>query len=136
MNRKIINQKEVRIIGLRRTGNHAVINWLRDLYRSQDKPALHLNDLMLDENPYRCKYENLRDYHPEHAVMMERYRQQSLGHFIPRAYLGLSYEDYSLSQINNQPKLEQNHDIYLGRSQECWHVLILRDPFNLFASRL
>lgn len=133
---EIINEKELRIIGMRRTGNHAVIHWLRQLYRARGEASEHLNDLILNESPYRYKYENLRDHHPEYPKMMAAYRRQAQGNFTPRPYLSYSYEDYSLQQIANQPRLDRNHDLYLGRSGERWDVLILRDPFNLFASRL
>lgn len=132
----VVNQQEFCVIGLRRTGNHAIIHWLRELYRVQGQNAGHLNNLIPNVNPYRYKYENLRDSHPEHADMMARYQQQAQGHFIPRSCLICSYEDYSLRHLAHQPRLERHHDLYLGRSGARWTLLILRDPFNLLASRL
>ena len=45
------------------------------------------------------------------------------------------YEDYSLKEIFSD-RFEKKHDIYLGKSAKRYDVLILRDPFNLLASRL
>ena len=46
-----------------------------------------------------------------------------------------SYEDYSLQEITNW-LFESKHDLYFGKSGTRYDVLIIRDPFNLFASRL
>ncbi|WP_293124224.1 hypothetical protein [Okeania sp. SIO1I7] len=46
-----------------------------------------------------------------------------------------SYEYFSLEQIASD-KFERNHDLYLGKSATRYDLLIIRDPFNLFASRL
>ena len=127
-----VNQIEIRIAGLRRTGNHAIITWIRSQFKN--KQSLHLNNLIVNENPYRYKYEHLRDYYPEHKVVIERYRQQAKGNFVPRQCLIYSYEDYSLRQIFNN-RFEKKHDLYLGLSAKRYDVLIIRDPFNLFASR-
>ena len=129
--RQQINQTEIRVVGLRRTGNHALITWIQAQAGEQ---VQHLNNLIPDENPYRYKYEQLRDYYPEHQVMMERYRQQAIGNFTDKDCLIYSYEDHDLAAIAS-PKFEQRHDLYLGHSHQRYDVLILRDPFNLFASR-
>ena len=46
-----------------------------------------------------------------------------------------SYEDFPLDQVASD-KFEHNHDLYLGKSAIRYDLLIIRDPFNLFASRL
>ena len=129
---KVINQKEIRVIGLRRTGNHAIINWIE---KQQPGNVRHLNDVAAGTNPYRYKANNLRRYHPEHHRMAEIYWQQAKGDFVQRDCLVYSYEDWSLKKIT-QPRFERNRTLYLGRCAHRYDVLILRDPFNLFASRL
>jgi hypothetical protein len=57
------------------------------------------------------------------------------GDFSEKDCLILSYEDYSIPQVAND-FFEKKHDLYLGKSEKRFDVLILRDPFNLFASRL
>ena len=129
---EIINQKEIRVVGMRRTGNHALIQWI-----AQQQPGefCHLNNVAAGKNPYRHKADNLRRYHPEHLKMSAVYRQQANGALIKRDCLLYSYEDWSLAQITH-PRFERSRELYLGKSAQRYDVLILRDPFNLFASRL
>ena len=66
---------------------------------------------------------------------IENYSQQAKGNFIKRDCLIYSYENFPLDQIASD-KFERNHDLYLGKSGIRYDLLIIRDPFNLFASRL
>ncbi len=129
---KVINQKEIRVTGLRRTGNHAIIHWIE---QQQLGHVRHLNNVAAGTNPYRHKANNLRRYHPEHHKMAEVYWRQAKGNFVQRDCLIYSYEDWSLKKIT-QPRFERNRTLYLGNCAHRYDVLILRDPFNLFASRL
>ena len=131
---QVINQKEIRVAGLKRTGNHAIIFWIAE----QEKPLgkyCSLNNVKVNENPYRYKYQNLSYYFPQHQWSINNYKKQARGDFISRDCLVYSYEDYSLAQIFSD-KFEKKHDLYLGKSLKRYDVIILRDPFNLFASRL
>ncbi|NJM97764.1 MAG: hypothetical protein HC800_11935 [Phormidesmis sp. RL_2_1] len=67
--------------------------------------------------------------------MSEVHRRRSKGDLDRCDCLAYSYEDWSLAQIT-QPCFERNRELYLGKSAQRLDVLILRDPFNLFASRL
>lgn len=119
----IINEKELRVIGLRRTGNHGIMNWIK--YQHDDK-VFHLNNIKALKNPYRQRYSwDKKDF----------WRQEALGNFTKKSFLIYSYEDYSLEQITN-PDFEKKHDLYFGKSGTRYDVLILRDPFNFIASRL
>ncbi|WP_287525427.1 hypothetical protein [Okeania sp. SIO2C2] len=129
---EIVNQKEIRVAGMKRSGNHAIINWVKS---QQNGDVGFINNVLANQNPYRYKYENLRDKFPEHKWAIEHNRQQAKGNFIKRDCLIYSYEDFPLEQIAND-KFERNHDIYLGKSATRYDLLIIRDPFNLLASRL
>ncbi|OZH53967.1 hypothetical protein AFK68_14040 [Hydrocoleum sp. CS-953] len=129
---EIVNQKEIRVTGMKRTGNHAIMNWVKSQHTGE---VGFLNNVAANENPYRYKYENLQDNFPEHKWAIEHNRQQAKGYFIKRDCLIYSYEDFPLDQIASD-KFEGNHDIYLGKSAIRYDLLILRDPFNLLASRL
>ncbi|MDJ0744638.1 MAG: hypothetical protein QNJ32_14940 [Xenococcaceae cyanobacterium MO_167.B27] len=131
---QVINQKEIRVAGLKRTGNHAITFWVEAQEKRVGKYC-SLNNVRVNENPYRHKYQNLSYYFPEHQWSINNYKKQAQGNLIPRDCLVYSYEDYSLSQIFSD-KFEQKHDLYLGKSLTRYDVIILRDPFNLFASRL
>ncbi|MDY7004751.1 MAG: hypothetical protein SWX82_12545 [Cyanobacteriota bacterium] len=129
---EIVNQKEIRVVGMKRTGNHAVINWVKNQHNGE---VGFINNVLANQNPYRYKYENLRDKFPEHKWAIENNRKQAQGNFIKRDCLIYSYEDFPLEQIASD-KFERHHDLYLGKSATRYDLLIIRDPFNLFASRL
>ncbi|NER06925.1 MAG: hypothetical protein F6K17_32260 [Okeania sp. SIO3C4] len=129
---EIVNQKEIRVVGMKRTGNHAIINWVKSQHNGE---VGFINNVLANQNPYRYKYENLQDKFPEHKWAIEHNRQQAKGNFIKRDCLIYSYEDFPLEQIASD-KFERNHDLYLGKSATRYDLLIIRDPFNLIASRL
>jgi hypothetical protein len=120
---QIVNEQEVRMVGLRRSGNHAIINWIRKQCTGTIK---HLNNIPINQNPYRFLY-----FHYPKAEL----QREAVGNFLKKDWLLYSYEDYSLEEINNS-EIEKNHDLYLGKSAVRYDIVILRDPFNLMASRL
>lgn len=120
----IVNETEIRVVGLRRVGNHAIINWLQRQGEAQGK-TWHLNNLPVNRNPYRFLYE----HYPKEKLRREAARQ-----FEPKRLLTYSYEDYSVQQVASS-FFERRHDLYLGKSQQRFDVVILRDPFNWLASR-
>ncbi|MBX2866041.1 MAG: hypothetical protein KTR27_21015 [Leptolyngbyaceae cyanobacterium MAG.088] len=129
----ITNEKELRVIGLRRTGNHAVIEWIK---AQQPGNIEHVNNVEARSNPYRYKFEHLIDYHPKHKKWAyQHYLPLSKGDFRHLDCLICSYEDQTLDSICD-PFFERLHDIYVGKSRQRFDLLIVRDPFNLFASRL
>ena len=143
----IINRKEIRVIGMRRSGNHAIINWIE---KQETGKVVHLNDIRLNENPYRCIYKSLYNDHPKNhwvGAPILRYPQYSgkeglkllereaRGDFDEKDCLLYSYEDFSLDRLTSK-QAEKNHDRYFGKSALKYDILILRDPFNLLASRL
>lgn len=128
-----INETELRIIGLRRTGNHTVAEWIK---AQESGPIEQLNNLEVRCNPYRYKYEMLIDHYPEHHKWAHtHYLPLAKGYFPKISCLICGYEDHSLTDICD-PLFERFHDTHVGKSNRRFDVLILRDPFNLFASRL
>ena len=119
---KIVNQKEIRFVGLRRSGNHAILHWLR----SQEPGAKFLNNVSVKTSPFR-----LYHLHFPH----KGFRAEAWGKFEPKACFIYSYEDHSLSDIANSVN-EKKHDLYIGKTKTRYDVLVIRDPFNLLASRL
>ena len=119
---QVINEKEIRIVGLKRSGNHALINWIRSQHSGE---VWHLNNIRPHQNPYR----NLYSHYPK-----PRLAREAWGDFVHKDCLIYSYEDYTFEQIN-QALVEKKHDLYLGKSAARYDVLIIRDPFNLIASR-
>jgi hypothetical protein len=127
---EVINQTEMRIVGLKRSGNHAITNWI---IKQNTKKVFYINDVGVNENPYREKYESLlrlQDYRGRH-----RWEPEVQGNFRLKDCLIYSYEDYSLDRVTN-PVFERKHDLYFGKSGKRYDLLILRDPFNCLASRI
>jgi hypothetical protein len=55
--------------------------------------------------------------------------------FRQKSVLIHSYENRSLVEVF-QSDLEKNHNRYFGKSRKRYDIILIRDPFNLFASRL
>jgi hypothetical protein len=144
----VVNAREYMVLGLRRSGNHAVIHWIE---QQAGEKGLHLNNLRRNENPYRFLYEVAR--HPDasgHAYALnellryawyiseenlERLRLDAKRAFVPKDYLVHSYEDFLAHKLADSMTLRRRQR-YFGDSALRRDVLILRDPFNLVASRL
>ncbi|NEZ62762.1 hypothetical protein D0962_08205 [Leptolyngbyaceae cyanobacterium CCMR0082] len=119
---KIINQKEIRFIGLRRSGNHAVLHWIK----AQIPNVKFLNNVSVETSPFR-------HYHLHFPH--KGFHDEAWGKFQPKDCFIYSYEDYSVAEIVHS-STEKKHDLYIGKTQNRYNVLVLRDPFNLLASRL
>ena len=136
--KSIINDKEFRILGLRRSGNHAIVNWMQ---KQLSDNHIFMNHVRVAENPYRDVYRDqcfLRSKPDLKGIRYENlnwWHNQSRGKFSPKDYLIYSYEDQEIGRVAN-PYFEMMHDFYVGKSIERYDVLIIRDPFNLFASRM
>ena len=128
----IVNQAEVRMVGLRRSGNHALISWMKN---QQDGKFKHINDVPLEENPYRHEYEYFLDHYPQYPKEIERLRQFSNGNFKKKDWLLYNYEDHRLDKISS-PAFARKRDWYVGPSARRIDLIIMRDPFNLLASRI
>ena len=124
---QITNKKEIRFVGLQRSGNHAVINWILsqelgkicflNFVKSKTNPFITATQ---DRLPRFCKQFNIKN----EAI------QPTFKHC-----LFYSYEDEDLAEVFCSDFLI-NHDSYLGKSQTCFNVLVLRDPFNFFSCRI
>lgn len=144
----LVNDREYMVLGLRRSGNHAVIHWMEQQVGSK---GLHLNNLRRSENPYRYLYEVARRPNKsghEHATRellryswyineknLELLRRDANGSFVLKDYLIHSYEDFLARKLAHSMSLRRRQR-YFGNSTFRRDVLILRDPFNLVASRL
>ncbi|MEX0902971.1 MAG: hypothetical protein WDZ76_09645 [Pseudohongiellaceae bacterium] len=110
-------EREVRLIGLQRSGNHALINWILAQAR---KPQLFFNDVG-PEDPL-C----------EERLRSPAMRQNPSGEYELVVY---SYEDRLLETVTDPHVYPQRQNRYGHQTGARIDVLILRDPFNTFASR-
>ena len=127
-----VNDVEVRFIGMSRSGNHAVINWiLRQapgrycfLNCTEGKSNPFATARPMDDGQVALTDIDELDLDAERAGRHARKR-----HFL------FSHEDNFLRNACSD-KFEREHDQLVGRSRRRIDLLLLRDPFNLFASRL
>lgn len=130
----VVNKRELRIAGLQRTGNHAVINWI---FAQSPETKCYLNCVKPDTDPYLSferrgtVREFQKDFFTKFNISAER-----LGRFSRKELLVYSYEEEFLEDVFCSGKFEANHDRWIGKSAERFDMIILRDPYNLFASRL
>jgi hypothetical protein len=126
-----MNSREFRVIGLSRSGNHAIINWILKQARGR---TCFLNCAEPKSNPFESA-RPLDDgrraiaSYADFDLCAERARR-----FSRKDLFMFSHEDCFLGSIARS-RFEHEHDAYVGRSDYRADILILRDPFNLFASR-
>jgi hypothetical protein len=132
MERAFVNGTEIRITGMSRSGNHAFINWV--LHQVPGRYCF-LNCCEGKANPFAT---------PREMDDGQRFRTNIGGFDLERErggahqrkdWLLFSYEDNFLGNAFS-PLFEREHDRWVGRSARRVDVLLLRDPYNLFASRL
>lgn len=103
------------VVGMRRTGNHAVISWIKEQCEGS---FLFYNNI-----------------NPECSPFSARMTEHKIG-FSGKPLLVFSYEDQPSVAIDS-PFLDEALRKYCrSPTTSCRTVLILRDPYNLFASRL
>lgn len=115
------NEIEIKIIGLRRSGNHAVVNWITSLFPGS---ICFLNDVL--NNPAKLREDqpcsDLPGLTSNRRVSAEK----------PKKLLLYNLEDCPL---------EESLAYWLpasiaGSSRQRMTILLLRDPYNCAASRL
>jgi len=135
------NNLEIRVFGLRRSGNHALINWLGS--QSPFKP--HFFNCAPNDggSPFltgkkgggfkgsdtgNIWYPHL-SYKGSSKEELERVRN------IHKEVLIYSYEELSLKKVANQ-EMPYNREDVIGKSKKRIDILILRDLCNWLASKI
>lgn len=98
---------------LMRSGHHAIIRWIQSHFAS---PQYELNDAVPFKRPFRDNWHEPHDPPSEDTVLAT-----------------LNFEDVDLSRCRDKPLLDLK---WLGEVGKCQSVLVLRDPYNLLASKL
>ena len=127
-----MNEREYRVIGMSRSGSHAVINWMLAQARGRTCFA----------NCAEPRWNPLQSARPldDGRRILVNYDGFDLdaelrGEFSKKDNLVFSHEDCFLGTVATGT-FEEQHDAMVGPSRERTDVLILRDPYNLFASRI
>lgn len=127
------NRPALRVFAVRRSGHHAIINWIR-----LQVPGRHcfLNDCRVGENPFAaCGRRNslVRGWAGEHRYV--NWDRELRGRHAKKGLLIHNYEDADIRRFaaTVTPAVERD---WIGASAAVGSVLVLRDPYNLLASRL
>jgi len=126
----IWNEKEIRIIGLKRSGHHGIITWIAHHF---EEPVCFLNNIVPFHNPFVSKKASIIG--DKETNRFYNIPTEASGGLSYKKCLMYNYEDQYLERICNE-KVEELNSVFLGKSQEKYNVLVLRNPFNLIASRL
>jgi len=121
----VINALEVRVVGMSRSGNHAIIDWI--LAQASGRTCF-LNCAEAGHSPFATA-RPLSDGGPAHRVSFEGFDPEAerCGRHAPKDLLLHSYEDTFLRALQRE--------VDVGTSARRVDVLVLRDPYNLVASR-
>jgi hypothetical protein len=135
-----INEYEIRVFGLKHSGQHAIINWIATLF---DEPVHFFNNCGWGGDPYRTKrkrgtrkgtdiehiFVDLPRMHTVEEAVLDQIKNA------PKKCLMYSYENAYMDKINREKKPATPEDS-VGSSAKIFDVLILRDIFNLAACTL
>ncbi len=105
--------------GMMRSGNHAILHFIYNLY---SKPKAFLNN--------REPHKDLRIIRGRrHDLVTKNYTEQIL-----RNLMLISYEDRNISKMKFG-NIVPNYKRVIGKINNNFNMLCIRDPFNTFASR-
>jgi len=150
------NKYEIRIFGMRRSGNHMLANWIASLF---DEPVYYFNNCPF-KDPFQTYFvrninPNIRKlYHDipilkckpvkkgekpkcQSVIENEAFKKEKLKEVrnVKKECLLLSFEDFHFNPARRRALLP-NREETIGRSEFVFDVLVLRDFFNWSASRL
>ena len=135
------NATELAVFGLRRSGNHVIINWIfRNhpggvCFLNNIQPELHFNPYLSFGQAFVKDGGEVFNFAPELRSKVWRTDRWHRRH--PHLdCLIHSYEDRRLEGLTADPLRGEEHDRCLGRSGRRLSVIVLRDPFNTVASRM
>ena len=128
-----VNEHEMRVVALKRSGHHAIIQWVYanvgggSLFLNQCRPGVNPFDLKhIAKKPGRRFVSNIEGITPE---------QSCAGQHVPKSALIYNYEHHCLEEIA-APIPDPIRQKWVGVSARQTDILALRDPFNNLASLL
>ena len=131
MKADLTNGTEIRAIGMSRSGNHFIINWILQQLGGR---FCFLNCAEGKTNPYASA--RPLDDGATYLTNIPGFdlEREKRGHHAPKDWLIHSYEDSFLAHACSRV-FDEEHDRFVGRSGRRVDLLVVRDPYNLFASR-
>ena len=127
------NDQVLRVFAMRRSGHHAILNWIR--YHLRGKHYF-LNDCKLGENPFNSAVWQsclVQGYFGEHRLFRAGTEQSRI--FTYKGTLIYNFEEVDLRRVSDLMDGKQEKE-WIGPSRLRKDIIILRDPFNMLASKL
>lgn len=125
----VVNRRTYIVAGLQRSGNHGIINWILSNQADAGTKAL-LNNVDCFSNPLLTARQNLLQKFSLAINLSDELKELS-----PKEALAVSYEDRFPDECFHHDNLDLVRKS-IGESEKIIKVLIIRDPFNFFASRI
>jgi len=125
-----INDVEICVVACKRTGHHAVMSWLAEQFPGT---PFYLNNCRVGESPFTENRKSLERAGRDREA--EAYRREEDGRLTRKELLILNFEDCDLREVFS-PAEKARREKALGRSRARYNILVLRDHYNLFASRI
>jgi len=137
------NDLEIRVFGCRRSGNHAIINWLAFQAPSQ----IHYfnctpndgGDILLtskgrgDDRSNGDHFKGL--YYPHESYKFASFEEKEKVRKMKKEILLYSYEDLILKKLDDA-EYPNDREKMVGKSKKRIDILIIRDVYNWVASKL
>ena len=138
MNSFCHNEYEIRIFGMRRSGNHMLTDWIASLF---DQPVYFFNNCRYFNDPLRTNF--IRTINPHvkrlycNIPIMAGWEEKDVQPIreCRKECLLLSYEESNLLNFEDKDVIENRQDT-IKDSEMIFDILIIRDFFNWTASRL
>lgn len=132
--------------GIQRSGNHAVINWLREQY---EEPKMFLNHQEFGQELKASPEYSLASLGKEHNKSPKVYythkdtpNWQEMWRNPPdgsNELLLVSFENYKLNTLSPE-RYQKGADLIdesiVGKSAQTINILVLRDPFNMWVGNM
>ena len=127
------NRWTIRVFALRRSGHHAVVDWIRN-----QLPGRHcfLNDCKVGRSPFASAVRSnsiVRGWAGDHRYV--NWERELRGRHARKGVLLYNYEDGDI-RAHAEGANGGRETGWVGDSPRFTTLLVLRDPYNQFASRL
>ncbi|MEK6919013.1 MAG: hypothetical protein AABW73_03155 [Nanoarchaeota archaeon] len=119
------SRKLVHFFGLKRSGNHAITNWIIKNVEADNSGVSYFNNVI---DPFSNDGKILKRPFKKIKDIIDN---QKGG---PKQLTIITYEDYSLKNIKTAITIKNQRKIM--KKGVISNILLIRDPFNTFASRM
>jgi len=129
-----VNTNEYRIAGMFHSGHGIIANWITCEYVNKKKKVCYLPEVMTRGagiDPYNAPRDNNKVF----GLYNMSYKDVFIDKTKPKDSLVLIYDEQKVEDVFCK-EYTKAHDKLVGKSENVYNILVIRDPLNQFASRL